>query len=413
MPIQPAKQSLAKNKIKILLTENIHPSAVEQFTASGYTNIDQLTTALNETDLLKTINQYNFIGVRSNTYLTAKVLTKSKLGAIGCFCIGTNQVNLTAARQLGIPVFHAPYENTRSVAELVIGKIIFLMRDIPRKNAAAHRGEWIKSHAASFEIRGKTLGIIGYGKIGSQVGVLAEALGMKILYYDIHDCLPLGNAQAVATLPQLLKQVDVVTLHVPETAATAGLIGTTQLKQMKRGALLINTSRGTVVDITALTAAIASEQLRGASIDVFPVEPKSKNESFISPLQQFDNVILTPHIGGSTHEAQANIGRSVARKLVQFSDTGNTSTAVNFAQVDLPSFEGKHRLLHIHRNKPGLMAKINQVFTQHHINVAAQYLQTAEDVGYVVMDVDPKSYTAKVLTDLKKIPDTIKARILY
>ncbi len=407
------KQSLAKAKIKILLTENIHPLAVEQFTAAGYTNIDQLPGALNETELIKTLPQYHFIGIRSNTYLTAKVLAGAKLGAIGCFCIGTNQVDLDAARANGIPVFHAPYENTRSVAELVIGKIIFLMRDIPRKNAAAHRGEWIKSHAASYEIRGKTLGIIGYGKIGSQVGVLAEALGMKIIYYDVHDCLPLGNAQAMASLAQLLKQADVVTLHVPETPLTTNLIGAAQFKQMKRGALFINTSRGTVVDIATLTEAIRSEHLRGASIDVFPTEPKSKTERFVSPLQAFDNVILTPHIGGSTHEAQANIGRSVARKLIQFSDTGNTSTAVNFAQVDLPSFEGKHRLLHIHRNKPGLMAKINQVFTKYKINVAAQYLQTAGEVGYVVIDVDPKSYSTKVLVDLKAIPDTIKTRILY
>lgn len=409
-----SQTSFRKDKIKILLAEGINRSALDVFKQHGYTNIDHITHALDETELLSLINQYHFIGIRSRTLVTKKVLKKAKkLNAIGCYCIGTNQVELSAAAKLGIPVFHAPYSNTRSVAELVIGKIIFLMRNIPQKNAAAHQGKWLKSHLGAYEVRGKTLGIIGYGNIGNQVGLLAESLGMHVMYYDVRERLPLSNAKAALTMNEVLETADVVTLHVPETEQTKHLIGLKQLQRMKKHAALINTSRGTVVVIEALAEALSSGHLRGAALDVFPEEPTGESEEFISPLRDFDNVILTPHIGGSTHEAQDDIGKTVSKKMITFSDTGNTFSAVNFPEVDLPAFTGKHRILHIHKNEPGVLSNINDVFSDLGINIAAQYLQTSQYIGYVVTDLDSKGNKANILQSLQAIPGTIKTRILY
>jgi D-3-phosphoglycerate dehydrogenase / 2-oxoglutarate reductase len=355
------------------------------------------------------------LGIRSRTELTEEMLAAApKLTAIGCFCIGTNQVNLAAAARRGIPVFNAPYSNTRSVAELVLGEIIMLLRGIPEKNALVHRGGWTKSAVGSVEVRGKTLGIVGYGHIGTQIGILAEQLGMRVLFHDIESKLPLGNARAMPTLAALLEESDVVTLHVPETPQTKNLIGSEQLARMKKGAHLINAARGTVVDIPALALALENQQLAGAAIDVFPAEPKGNDEEFVSALRAFDNVILTPHIGGSTVEAQANIGTEVADKLIRYSDNGSTVTAVNFPEVTLPEHvgTGKSRLLHIHRNIPGVLASINERFSKHSINISAQYLQTNEHIGYCVMDVDAAA-SAIAIDEIQSVPGTIRARILY
>ena len=355
--------SLGKQKIKILLLEGVHPSAVEVFKAAGYENIDYQPAALPEEELLEKIADVHFVGIRSRSQLNAKVFAAAKkLISVGCFCIGTNQVDLQAATEHGVIVFNAPYSNTRSVAELVIAEAIMLMRGIPDKNAKAHRGEWMKSAAKAFEVRGKTLGLIGYGNIGSQISVMAEAVGMKVRFYDTVTKLPLGNAEQVPTLKGLLASSDVVSLHVPDTAATRGLMGPEQLAAMKPGAMLINAARGQIVDIDSLCEHLAKNHLGGAAIDVFPVEPKSNSEEFISPLRNFDNVILTPHIGGSTQEAQENIGVEVAEKMVVYSDNGTSISAVNFPQVALPAHADTHRLLHVHRNVPGMMSAINKVF---------------------------------------------------
>ena len=407
--------SFAKDRIKILLLEGVHPSAVEEFNAKGYNNIEYLKTSLSDEDLIKKIANVHFIGLRSRTQLTDKVLAHaSKLAAIGCFCIGTNQVSLTAAQTLGIPVFNAPFSNTRSVAELVLGELLLLLRGIPEKSAKAHRGQWNKSAAGAVEARGKTLGIIGYGHIGMQLGILAETLGMKVRFYDVETKLPLGNASQANTLNGLLKEADVVSLHVPQTKQTANMIKKTQFDAMKQGAIFINASRGTVVDIDALAEALASKKIAGAAIDVFPVEPKSNNEEFISPLRDFDNVILSPHIGGSTKEAQENIGLEVASKLVKYSDNGSTLSAVNFPQVSLPehSGTGTSRLLHIHKNQPGILNEINLAFAKHHINIAGQYLQTDAQIGYVVIDIESHDRDL-ALSEMKKINGTIRARVLY
>ncbi|MFT5163046.1 MAG: D-3-phosphoglycerate dehydrogenase [Alteromonadaceae bacterium] len=405
--------SFAKDKIKVLLLEGLHQSSVDSFTSRGYENIEYVTTSLSEDELCERIQDVHFIGIRSRSQLTEKVLSHAnKLVAIGCFCIGTNQVDLIAAQKRGIPVFNAPFSNTRSVAELVLGEILLLIRGIPEKNAMAHRGQWLKSAVGSFEARGKTLGIIGYGHIGTQLGIMAENIGMQVRFYDIEDKLPLGNSVQVQSLPELLAMSDVISLHVPETASTKNMFTATELSQMKDGAILINASRGTVVDIDALSSAMASKKLSGAAIDVFPVEPESNKEEFISPLREFDNVILTPHVGGSTQEAQQNIGLEVAGKLAKYSDNGSTLSAVNFPEVSLPAHKGRSRILHIHHNQPGILTKINEVFAKHNINIGGQYLQTNENIGYVVIDIDSQD-AETAIREIKTVEGTIRARILH
>ena len=405
--------SLGKQKIKILLLEGVHPSAVEVFKAAGYENIDYQPAALPEEQLLEKIAGAHFVGIRSRTQLNAKVFAAAKkLMSVGCFCIGTNQVDLQAATEHGVIVFNAPYSNTRSVAELVIAEAIMLMRGIPDKSAKAHRGEWLKSASNSYEVRGKTLGIVGYGNIGSQISVMAESMGMKVRFYDTSTKLPLGNAAQVRKLHDLLGQSDVISLHVPDNATTRGLMGPKELAAMKPGAMLINAARGQIVDIDSLCEHLASKHIGGAAIDVFPVEPKSNQEEFISPLREFDNVILTPHIGGSTQEAQENTGIEVAEKIVMYSDNGTSTSAVNFPQVALPSHADTHRLLHVHRNIPGMMTAINQIFSQYNINVAAQYLQTNDKVGYVVVDIEAE-YGDDAIAALKAIEGTIRCRVLF
>ena len=405
--------SLKKNNIKIVLLEGVHQSAVDALQGAGFSNIHFYATALPENELMEVLKDAHFGGIRSRTQLTREVLGEAtKLMAIGCFCIGTNQVDLSAALELGIPVFNAPYSNTRSVAELVIAEAVLLLRGIPEKNAKAHRGQWLKSAHQSFEVRGKKLGVVGYGSIGSQLGIMAEAMGMEVIYYDQTTKLSLGNASACGNLAALLMQADIVTLHVPETPSTYCLMGPTQLAQMKQGAVLINASRGTVVDIEALASCLKSGKLLGAAIDVFPVEPRSNNDEFISPLRGLDNVILTPHIGGSTVEAQVNIGVEVADKLIRYCDNGTSLSAVNFPEVSLPNHENAHRLLHIHENIPGVLSEINNVFSENSINISGQYLNTNTKVGYVVIDVDA-SWSELALVKLKQVSGTISCRVLF
>ncbi|MBR9871318.1 MAG: phosphoglycerate dehydrogenase [Gammaproteobacteria bacterium] len=405
--------SLEKSKIRILLLEGVHQSAIDTLNAAGYTNIEYLTHSLAEEELIEKIADAHFVGIRSRTQLTEKVFESAKkLVAVGCFCIGTNQVNLQAATRRGIAVFNAPFSNTRSVAELVLAQAILLLRGVPEKSAKAHRGEWLKSAKDSYEIRGKKLGIIGYGNIGTQFSVLAEGLGMDVYFYDVVSKLPIGNATQVGSLKELLNIADVVSLHVPETPSTKYMFKAEQLAQMKPGSILMNASRGTVVDIDALADTLRSGKLLGAAIDVFPVEPKSNDEEFVSPLREFDNVILTPHVGGSTIEAQENIGREVAEKLAMYSDNGTSVSSVNFPEVALPSHPDQHRLLHIHENVPGVMSEINQVFSENNINICGQYLQTKEDIGYVVVDVD-KAYGELALEKLRQVKGTIRTRVLF
>ncbi|MBZ0333053.1 phosphoglycerate dehydrogenase [Marinobacter sp. AL4B] len=405
--------SLEKSKIRILLLEGVHQSAIDTLNAAGYTNIEYLTHSLAEEELVEKIADAHFVGIRSRTQLTEKVFESAKkLVAVGCFCIGTNQVDLKAATRRGIAVFNAPFSNTRSVAELVLAQAILLLRGVPEKSAKAHRGEWQKSAKDSYEIRGKKLGIIGYGNIGTQFSVLAEGLGMDVYFYDVVSKLPIGNATQVGSLNELLNIADVVSLHVPETPSTKYMFKAEQLAQMKPGSILMNASRGTVVDIDALAETLRSGKLLGAAIDVFPVEPKSNDEEFVSPLREFDNVILTPHVGGSTIEAQENIGREVAEKLAMYSDNGTSVSSVNFPEVALPSHPNQHRLLHIHENVPGVMSEINQVFSANNINICGQYLQTKEDIGYVVVDVD-KAYGELALEKLRQVKGTIRTRVLF
>ncbi len=407
-----SKTSLDKSKIKFLLLEGIHPSAVEVLKNAGYTNVEALAGALQGEELKEKIADAHFVGLRSRTQLNAEALAAAKkLVAVGAFCIGTNQIDLEAARQKGVAVFNAPYSNTRSVAEMVLAEIILLLRGIPEKNAVAHRGGWLKSATNSFEARGKTLGIVGYGSIGSQLSVLAEALGMNVLFYDVVAKLPLGNAQPVGHLHDLLGQCDVVSLHVPDLPSTRWMIGAKEIAALKPGAILINASRGTVVEIEPLAEALKAKKLLGAAIDVFPAEPKSNKDEFQSPLRGLDNVLLTPHIGGSTMEAQANIGLEVAEKLVRYSDNGTTITSVNFPEVALPEHPGCDRVLHVHRNVPGVMSAINQVFSDAKINIAAQYLQTDDTLGYVVIDMDAGA-SAQVLDKLREVPGTMRVRVL-
>ncbi|TXZ06846.1 phosphoglycerate dehydrogenase [Vibrio mimicus] len=408
-----AKVSLEKDRIKILLLEGLHPSSVEVLQAAGYSNIEYHKGSLEEAELIEAIKDVHFVGIRSRSNLTEKVINAAeKLVAIGCFCIGTNQVDLNAAAKRGIPVFNAPFSNTRSVAELVLGEILLLLRGIPEKNALAHRGIWKKSADNSYEARGKRLGIIGYGHIGTQLGIIAENLGMHVYFYDIESKLSLGNATQVHNLSDLLNKCDVISLHVPETAGTKNMMGAEDFARMKPGAIFINAARGTVVDIPALCNALESGHIAGAAIDVFPEEPASNKEPFESPLMKFDNVILTPHVGGSTQEAQENIGIEVAGKLAKYSDNGSTLSSVNFPDVSLPEHRNCSRLLHIHANRPGILTQINTIFAEEGINIAAQYLQTTAEIGYVVIDVET-ARSEEALTKLKAIDGTIRARILH
>ncbi|MXA06348.1 phosphoglycerate dehydrogenase [Francisella tularensis] len=406
--------SLNKKKIPILLLEGIHSNAVESFKAAGDENIELLNTALEGQELIDKLKDFKIVGLRSRTQLTKEVLEQSDhLIAIGCFCIGTNQVDLKTAQSLGIPVFNAPFSNTRSVAELVLEEAILLIRNVIDKNAKAHRGEWLKSADNANEVRGKTLGIVGYGHIGMQLGVLAENIGLNVIFYDIEEKLPLGNACQVDSLATLLQQSDVVSLHVPQLPTTANMISTKEFALMKQNAVLINASRGNVIDIDALFDALTSSKLKGAAIDVFPKDPSSKGEIFESPLRGLDNVFLTLHIGGSTIEAQENIATEVSAKLIKYSDNGSTLNAVNFSELSLPSHRETHRILHIHQNIPGIINELNRILASKNINVEGQYLRTLENIGYVVMDIKSSSDEAKELIDeFKKVKATIKARYL-
>lgn len=410
-----AKENLSypKENIKILLLEGIHPSAVENFKKHHFTSIETHDVALSEEELLNKIEDVQVIGVRSKTQVTEKVIQKaSKLKAIGCFCIGTNQVDLEAAMMAGITVFNSPYSNTRSVAELVIAESIMLMRRIPLRNKKAHDGIWLKDAQRSYEVRGKSIGIIGYGHIGSQVSVLAENMGLNVFYYDIEPKLPMGNATRVESLDELLGRSDIVTLHVPATPQTEMMMNSERINQMKEGSILLNLSRGSVVDISALRDALESGHLAGAGIDVYPQEPESKGETFSTELQHVPNVILTPHIGGSTIEAQYNIGQDVSNKLIQLIDNGTTVGSHSLPPLNLPVQKNAHRILHIHKNKPGVLSEINRCLSDMDINILGQYLKTNEMIGYVVLDID-KQHDDQLLEELKKVKHTIKTRILY
>lgn len=407
--------SFPRDRIKVLLLEGIHDTAVDWLGAHGYTQVTRLKGALEGAALAEALAGVHIVGIRSRTQLTeAAFAAADRLVAVGCFCIGTNQVDLGAARRRGVPVFNAPFSNTRSVAELVMGEIVMLMRGIVGKSNAAHQGGWDKSAANSWEVRGKTLGIVGYGNIGSQLSVLAEAFGMRVMYYDITDRLGHGNVIAAASLDALLAESDVVSLHVPETSETEGMFGAAEIAKMKPGSFLINNARGLVVDLDAAAAALKSGHLLGAAIDVFPVEPRSNNDRFTSPLQGLPNVILTPHIGGSTAEAQERIGVEVARKLAEYSDTGATSGAVNFPQVQLPASPRGTRFMHVHRNAPGILRRINDAFADAGANIAAQYLQTDGEIGYVVVEAELERGTDRALLDtIRALDGTIRARLLY
>ncbi len=405
--------SYPKEKINILFLENISETAVKNFKDAGYSSVRKIGGALSEEELIKEIKDVHLLGIRSKTQITAKVLAAAtKLQAIGCFCIGVNQVDLKTATKQGVTVFNAPYSNTRSVAELVIGLSILLIRRIPDKNKAAHEGIWMKEAKGSYELRGKTLGLIGYGNIGSQVSVLAEAIGMKVIFYDVVTKLPLGNAISKKTMKEVLSQADIVSLHVPETASTTNLINKTTLKHFKKGSILINYARGEVVDLEALRKAILDGAISGAAIDVFPWEPEKNGDRFQTPLQDLPNVILTPHIGGSTEEAQLNIGEDVSNKLFQYLEMGITSGSHTVPSIDLPPQEGTHRILHIHRNVPGVLSEINTTLSQNKINILGQYLKTNDEIGYVVLDVD-KKLSNHAFQLLKEVKDTIKVRLLY
>jgi len=405
--------SYPKEKINILFLENISDAAVKHFVDAGYASVRKLTKALSEDDLVKEIKDIHLLGIRSKTQITPKVLEAAKkLQAIGCFCIGVNQVDLKTARNHGVVVFNAPYSNTRSVAELVIGASIMLIRRIPDKSKAAHNGLWMKEAKGSYELRGKTMGIIGYGNIGTQVSVLAEALGMKVIFYDIVTKLPLGNAEAIKSLKDLVGQSDIITLHVPETAQTKNLVNKSLIKQFKKGSILLNYARGEVVDLDALAKAIEEGNIAGAGIDVYPWEPEKNGDKFNTPLQNLPNVLLTPHIGGSTEEAQENIGEDVSTKLFQYLEMGITIGSHTVPPLSLPQQSGTHRLLHIHRNVPGVLSEINTELSRNNINILAQYLKTNDDIGYVVLDVD-KKLSSQALDLLKQVKNTIKTRLLY
>ena len=407
------KTSYPKEKINILLLENISSKAAQLFDDNGYVNIKKYNGALSEDDLVDAIKDVHLLGIRSKTLVTKKVFdAANKLQAIGCFCIGVNQVDLLAATKCGVAVFNAPYSNTRSVAELVIGASIMLIRRIPDKNNAAHKGIWLKEAKGSYELRGKTIGIIGYGNIGSQVSVLAESLGMKVNFYDVETRMPLGNAVDKKTLKDVVAQADIVSLHVPENPSTNHIINKAILKRCKQGAIIINYARGGVIDLNALRNSIEDGHIGGAAVDVFPVEPEKNGDEFNSPLQGLSNVLLTPHIGGSTEEAQQNIGEDVSNKLFQYLEKGSTYGSHTVPALSLPPQEGAHRILHIHNNVPGVLGEINTRLSKHNINIVGQYLKTNEEIGYVVLDIDKKlsSQASRILRDVK---ETIKVRLLY
>jgi len=405
--------SYPKDKVNILFLENISESAVQFFRDSGYSSVRRLTRALPEDDLAREIRDVHLLGIRSKTQITPRILDAAKkLQAIGCYCIGVNQVDLKSATQHGVAVFNAPYSNTRSVAELVIGASILLIRRIPDKSKAAHDGLWMKEAIGSHELRGKTMGIVGYGNIGSQVSILAEALGMKVIFYDVVTKLPLGNAEACKTLKELVGRSDVITLHVPDTPQTKNLINKPLLKQFRKGSILLNYARGEVVDLEALSATIRDGQLAGAGIDVYPWEPEKNGDKFLTPLQNLPNVLLTPHIGGSTEEAQHSIGEDVSHKMFQYLEMGITLGSHTVPPISLPQQGGTHRILHIHRNVPGVLSEINTQLSQHGINILAQYLKTNEEIGYVVLDVD-KKLSSQALQLLKEVKQTVKTRLLY
>ncbi|MEO8820594.1 MAG: phosphoglycerate dehydrogenase [Ginsengibacter sp.] len=405
--------SYPKEKINILFLENISKAAAERFTEAGYTSVKRLTGALTESELIKEIKNVHLLGIRSKSKITAEVLKNAKkLQAIGCFCIGTSQVDLKDATNHGVAVFNAPYSNTRSVAELVIASSIFLIRRIPDKNKSAHEGTWLKDSTGSHELRGKTLGIVGYGNIGSQVSVLAEAFGMKVIFYDTETKMPLGNAESKKTLKDVLKQADIVTLHVPDVPSSRNLINASNIPFFKKGSILINYARGKVVDLDELRIALQKNNLSGAAIDVYPKEPAKNGEAFETPLQGLSNVILTPHIGGSTEEAQQNIGEDVSNKLFNFLEKGITTGSHTVPPLNLPLHENTHRILHIHKNVPGVLSEINTQLSSHKINILGQYLKTNDEIGYVVLDVN-KSLSREALELLKDVRDTIKVRLLY
>lgn len=408
-----ANTSYPRTKIKILLLENISDAAVEELRVGGYADVKRINGALSEAELIKAVKGVHLLGIRSKTHISKNVLDAAdKLLAVGCFCIGVNQVDLATATKKGIAVFNAPYSNTRSVAELIIGLCVMLIRKIPDKNAAAHRGEWLKEAAGSFELRGKTLGIIGYGNIGSQVSIMAEALGMHVTYYDTATKLPHGNARQIRDLKELLKRSDIVTLHVPSDATTRNMMDAAMLKNLKKGAVLLNYSRGDVVDLDALGKAVRSGKLAGAAVDVFPVEPEKNGDAFESGLQNLPNVILTPHIGGSTEEAQANIGLDVTAKLIKYLELGISQGSHTVPSVSLPPQAGTHRILHIHKNVPGVLGQINSRLSKGGINITGQYLKTNDEIGYVILDVDSK-LSKEAFEILKGIKGTIRARMVY
>ena len=406
------KTSYPKDKIKVLLLENIHPNATDLFSAEGF-QVENLKNSPSEAELIEKIGSVHILGIRSKTQLTEKILAAGRhLHAVGAFCIGTNQIDLAAANRLGVPAFNAPFSNTRSVAEMVIAEIIFLARQLADRSREVHDGVWKKVANQCFEVRGKSLGIVGYGHIGGQVGVLAESLGMRVLAYDIAPKLSIGNTRSTSSLSELLEQSDFVTLHVPETPGTKNLIGGAQLAQMKKGAYLINASRGMVVDIPALAGALREGKLGGAAIDVFPEEPAANDQKFVSELQHLPNVILTPHIGGSTEEAQANIGKEVAGSLIRFINEGATPSAVNFPRIDAPAMKGAHRILNVHRNVPGVLKDINRIVSDLHANIRGQILLTDADIGYLVMDLD-QDVSTQVKDAIEKLGTSIRTRILF
>lgn len=408
-----AQTSYPKEKINILLLENVSDVAVKNFARQGYSHVEKLTKALPEAELIQAVKNVHLLGIRSKSQITKAVLDAAeKLQAIGCFCIGVNQVNLEAATENGVAVFNAPYSNTRSVAELVIGASIMLIRRIPDKNMAAHKGIWLKESSGSYELRGKTLGIIGYGNIGTQVSVLAESLGMRVIFYDIETKMPLGNAEDMKSLKEVLSQADIVTLHVPETSQTKNLLNKTNLKYCKKGSIILNYARGEVIELNDLRKFLESGHIAGAAIDVFPVEPEKNGDQFLSPLQNLPNVLLTPHIGGSTEEAQQNIGEDVSNKLLNYLEKGVSLGSHTVPALSLPPQEGSHRILHIHQNVPGVLSEINSALSGNKINIVGQYLKTNDSIGYVVVDVD-KQLSRKATQLLKEVPHTIKVRLLY
>jgi D-3-phosphoglycerate dehydrogenase len=405
--------SFPKEKVNILFLENISDAAVKRFSGAGYTSVKKMTKAMSEADLIKEIGDVHLLGIRSKTQITEKVLNAAKkLQAIGCFCIGVNQVDLKNATKSGIAVFNAPYSNTRSVAELVIGASIMLIRRIPDKSKFAHEGTWMKESKGSYELRGKTMGIIGYGNIGTQVSILAESMGMRVLFYDIETRLPLGNAIAKKSVKEVVSVSDIITIHVPDTDQTRMMINKNVIRQFKKGAILLNYARGEVVDLDALARALESGDLSGAGVDVYPLEPEKNGDTFTTPLQHKNNVLLTPHIGGSTEEAQENIGDDVSNKLFQYLEMGISTGSHTIPELSLPQHPDSHRILHIHYNVPGVLSDINTRLSNHQINILAQYLKTNDDIGYVVLDVD-KKLSAQAISLLKEVKNTIKTRLLY